>query len=398
VELTLGPLRAPPVERLAVEVVERKGRGHPDTICDGLAEQLSRSLGRWYLERFGGILHHNVDKILLRGGASQPAFGGGSVLAPIDVYLAGRATRACEGVDVPIEDLAVEGSRAWLRQQLHALDPERHVRIHCLVRGGSASLVDLFTRQEGGAPLANDTSIGVGYAPLSQLERAVLAVESRLTAPDHTAARPEVGEDVKVMGIRRGERLRLTVACPLVDRHVASLDHYRDKKEYVMQVAADAARGAADREVGVQVNTADDLASGRIYLTVTGTSAEAGDDGQAGRGNRVNGLITPYRPVSLEAAAGKNPVTHVGKLYQVAAQRIAEALVRDLDGVAAAECYLVSQIGRAVDDPQIADVKLDTPGASPADYHDAVEAVVRRELGALRGLWREAILGELRVF
>jgi S-adenosylmethionine synthetase len=53
-----------------------------------------------------------------------------------------------------------------------------------------------------------------------------------------------------------------------------------------------------------------------VYLTVTGTSAEAGDDGEVGRGNRVNDLITPYRPISLEAAAGKNPVTHVGQNLQ----------------------------------------------------------------------------------
>ncbi|MCA1409472.1 S-adenosylmethionine synthase, partial [Ensifer sp. IC3342] len=75
-----------------VEVVERKGLGHPDTICDALAETLSRNLCREYRQRLGRILHHNVDKALLCGGRSTPAFGGGSVDAPIDIYLAGRAT------------------------------------------------------------------------------------------------------------------------------------------------------------------------------------------------------------------------------------------------------------------------------------------------------------------
>jgi S-adenosylmethionine synthetase len=74
-----------------VEVVERKGLGHPDTICDALAETFSRNLCREYRRRFGEILHHNVDKALLCGGRAAPAFGGGSVLAPITIHLAGRA-------------------------------------------------------------------------------------------------------------------------------------------------------------------------------------------------------------------------------------------------------------------------------------------------------------------
>ncbi len=54
-----------------VEVVERKGAGHPDTICDALAETLSRNLCREYQSRFGYILHHNVDKALLCGGRAN---------------------------------------------------------------------------------------------------------------------------------------------------------------------------------------------------------------------------------------------------------------------------------------------------------------------------------------
>jgi S-adenosylmethionine synthetase len=152
-------------------------------------------------------------------------------------------------------------------------------------------------------------------------------------------------------------------------------------------------------EVSVEVNTADDPTRGQVYLTVTGTSAEGGDDGQAGRGNRANGLITPYRPMTLEAAAGKNPVSHVGKLYQVAAGRVTQALVAELDGVAAAECYLVSQIGRAITDPQVADVKLRTdPGRRATDFGSQVEEIVARELGRLGTLWRETIEGTVQLY
>lgn len=398
-ELSVGPLRVPAGESLEVEIVERKGRGHPDTICDALAEQLSVSLSRSYLERFGSILHHNVDKALLWGGSARPAFGGGRILSPIEIYLAGRATGEFRGVEVPVTTLAVEGSRAWLARNLRMLDPERDVRIHCLVRPSSAGLVDLFLRQRrGDVPLANDTSVGVGYAPLTVLERLVAAVEGHLNSPQVKRESPEIGEDVKVLGIRRGRTVGLTVACALVDRFVANLDDYLTKKEGVRAQVVAAARDLGLSEIGIAVNTADRVAEGAIYLTVTGTSAEAGDDGQAGRGNRANGLITPYRPMTLEAAAGKNPVSHVGKLYQVVARRIAEALVAEQEDVWAAECFLVSQIGRPVTDPQMVDVRLGTPRGAPQALEREIGVIVQRELDRIPAMWREVLGQGLSVY
>lgn len=396
--IDIAPLEATAVADAAVEVVERKGIGHPDTLCDALVEELSRALSRFYLEHFGFILHHNVDKGLLVGGAAQPAFGGGVVRVPIELYLAGRATRAFHGVQVPVEELAIEGSRRWLRTHLHALDPERHVRIHCLIRPSSTDLVDLFRRsQEGGTMLANDTSCGVGYAPLDPLETAVLAVERALNAPATKRAHPDIGEDVKVMGVRRGDTVDVTVACALVDRHVRDLADYLAKRAQIATLAGRAARAALGRDCAIAVNAADGDAPESIYLTVTGTSAEAGDDGEVGRGNRANGLITPYRPMSLEAAAGKNPVTHVGKLYNVAAGRIAAELVAHVPGVAEATCVLVSRIGHPVGEPQIVDLRIRLlPGAELA--RGAVESVVHEQLAQVGTLWRELLAGEATVY
>ena len=399
-ELIVGVARTPSVEALETEVVERKGRGHPDTICDALAEHLSASLSRFYLDCFGEVLHHNVDKALLWAGSARPAFGGGEVLAPIEIYLAGRATTEFEGVTVPVAELAVEGSRAWLREHLHALDPDRHVRIHCLTRPGSAELVAAYRRGgRVGVPTANDTSVGVGFAPPSRLERAVAAVEARLNAPEVKAACPEIGEDVKVMGTRRGNRLHLTVACAFVGRHVSGMGDYLDKRERARTIAREAAEAAAGCEVEVDINLADDPDGGHVYLTVTGTSAEAGDDGQAGRGNRANGLITPCRPMSLEGAAGKNPVTHVGKLYQVAAGRIARAIVEGVPGVLSAECALVSRIGRPIADPWLADVRLETAdGRIDPSLRAAVEAILGTELDGLGALAEAFARGEIAVY
>ena len=390
-DLGIRALGGPAPGATPYEIVERKGRGHPDSVCDALAENLSIALSRFYLERFGQILHHNVDKALLIGGAARPAFGGGELLEPIEITLAGRATRRFQGVEVPVEEIAIESSRAWLRRELRHLDAERDVRIVPRVRETSPDLAALFARRGATAlALANDSSFGTGFAPLDALERAVLAVERALAS----AGFPELGEDVKVLGLRTGQRTDLTVACALVGRHVRDLADYFEKKERVRQLAAAAAREACGGEVQVAVNAADGATADSIYLTVTGLSAEAGDDGQVGRGNRVNGLITPYRPMSLEAAARKNPVSHTGKLYNLLAGRIAQRLAGSLAGVQEAYCVLLSRIGSPVTEPQLVDValRLADPGALASVQHEAAR-IVREELCAAPLLWREVLAG-----
>lgn len=390
--ILVSELDGTPAVALPVEIVERKGLGHPDTICDALAEEASHALSRFYMARFGFVLHHNVDKVMLRGGAARPAFGGGVVDEPIDIYVAGRATHEYRGVAVPVETLVHESARGWLAGHMRGLDAH-HVRVHSLVRPGSHDLVELFERQRQGAPkLANDTSLGVGFAPLTALERAVLATERTL----QDAAAPERGEDVKVMGVRIGRPCTLTVACAFVGLHLADLHAYLEARER----AAAMARAAADAELGagttVEVNTADDPSSGSVYLTVTGTSAEAGDDGQTGRGNRANGLITPARPMSLESFAGKNPITHVGKLYNVAATRLAEALVAELAGVREAYVQLVSRIGSPIGEPQAVDIRLrvDAP-ARASELAPRAREIARAHLDAIGTLWEDLLTRNL---
>ena len=387
------PLDSPSPAALPIEIVERKGVGHPDTICDALAEALSVALSRFYLDRFGAILHHNVDKALLWGGTARPRFGGGEVLQPIELYLAGRATAEVDGARVPIDELVVETTRKWLKGHLRYLDPARHVRIHSLIRPTSADLAGLYERRRG-APLANDTSFGVGYAPLDPLERVVLAVEHALNASGTKAGHPELGEDVKVMGVQTGGKIALTVACALVSRHIADLGDYRNKKAAISPLAISAAREAGADEIEVAVNAADGDTESSVYLTVTGLSAEGGDDGQVGRGNRLNGLITPFRPMSLEAAAGKNPVTHVGKLYNLAANRIAHTIVTEVPTVVEAYCWLLGRIGHPIDEPQVAAVKLRLEDSAALEaVRPQALAVVQDNLRGVSTLWQEIVKG-----
>ena len=383
-----------------VEIVERKGIGHPDTICDALAEELSRTLCRFYLDKFGIVMHHNVDKVLLAGGTSQPHFGGGEVIAPIEIFLAGRATCEYKGIKVPVADLINESCFQWLQTHFHVLDPERHVKLHSLIRPGSVDLVELYLRQERtGIALANDTSCGVGYAPLSELERVVLHVENLLNSTETKLAYPEIGEDIKVMGVRTQRGLELTIACAFIDKYISNIDDYVSKKSNLNSFVEQAIKAESSMQLQVNVNTADDVDEGSVYLTVTGTSAESGDDGEVGRGNRVNGLITPYRPMNMEAAAGKNPVTHVGKLYNLVAQRIAETLIEELEEVQQAYCFLVSRIGMPITEPQVADLQLVMQDKLTVDaVRSRAEEVVYEQLADIAQLRQALLEGSVTVY
>jgi S-adenosylmethionine synthetase len=395
VEVRIEPLPARGGDTLAFEAVERKGSGHPDSIADAVAESASLALCRYYLARFGRILHHNVDKGLLWGGAAESAFRGGRIIAPMELFIAGRATTAFDGIEVPVDAIATEAARNWFQANLPLIDVRSDIKFHSLIRPGSVDLAELYERQpRAGAALSNDTSIGVGFAPLSRLERAVDRIARLLNDESLRRAHPEVGPDIKVMGVRNGDAAFFTVAVAFIGRHIRDAAHYLEQKAALERLAQDAAAAIGFRKPGVAINAGDDAARGSFYLTVTGTSAEAGDDGQCGRGNRVNGLITPFRPTSIESVAGKNPVTHVGKLYNIAAGLIAQAIVDAVPEIAEAHCHLVSQIGQPIASPHLASVFVASRRAGGVSrYEGEIRRIVTAEMGRIGGIAGELLEG-----
>jgi len=391
------------VEDEAVEIVERKGLGHPDSICDGIAEHVCERLAREYLDRVGKVLHFNTDETQLVAGDAAPAFRGGEVVDPIYVLVVGRATSHYvddDGTeyDIPVESIALEAARDYLRDTLPNLDLETDVVVDVKLGEGSGDLQEVFTDDGPNVPMANDTSFGVGHAPLTETERIVLETERSLNGP-YAEDTPAVGEDVKVMGKREGDHIDLTVAAALVDEYVPDMDAYTAQVEAVREHVHDLATDYTDRDVTVHVNTADDYESGSIYLTTTGTSAEQGDDGSVGRGNRANGLITPNRSMSMEATSGKNPVNHIGKIYNLLSTQIAEAVVARVDGIRDLRVRLLSQIGRPIDEPHVADVHVVTEdGLDVADVEPEIRAIVDDELADVTDITRRVIDGELTTF
>ena len=391
-EVILQKLVEKPIEQTPVEIVERKGKGHPDSLCDGAADQLSIELCKYYVKHFGQIMHHNVDKCVLVGGASKADFGGGEILTPIHFIMVGRAVNNVGGKHVPVKQIVDKTAKAWFNKNLRFLDPDEDLKVEAMIRPGSA---DLRANYERAVPMANDTSFGVGYAPFSELETLVLKTENTLNSAAMKKQHPELGEDVKVMGVRVKDHMVLTVACAYVCSKVADKEEYMASKANVLGHLKNLAAKVTKRRVDIALNNADRPEKNSFYLTVTGTSAEAGDDGQVGRGNRVNGLITPYRAMTLEAAAGKNPITHTGKLYNLVAGDLARTLVADSD-IKEAVVYLVSRIGAPITEPMAVNVKVRTSLSEKA-INDCVGAAVREALAGVPTMWKKILAGKTQV-
>ncbi|GIK58278.1 MAG: hypothetical protein HND44_23465 [Chloroflexi bacterium] len=382
-----------PAAAQPVEIVERKGIGYPDSLCDGIAERISVDYMHWCRAHGGGLLHHNFDKVQLVAGEVDIHFGGGEMLKPIRIQIAGRGTPImADGRAIPIDLIAINAAKTYLRQTMRHLDPDRHCVIDCFAGRGDPQLAHTVAHIT-----ANDTSIGVTHWPLSSLETAVLNVCHHLNGP--LRAQFPIGEDVKVMGTRLHHEVMLTCAVPFLAESVPGLAPYRSLKTAVQQAIAARAAEYTALPVAVYLNMADDGAAGNSYLTLTGTSGECGDDGAVGRGNRITGLITPFRPASLEAAAGKNPISHVGKLYNVLALQTAQAIVAQVTAVQQAQVFFLSQIGQPLDRPLTAAVTLhlvdDILGTAVANQ---VEEIVRYQLAHIDHIRDGIVNGTIPLF
>jgi S-adenosylmethionine synthetase len=347
------PSSCRPIEQCEIEMCEHKGIGHPDTLADAVCEAASRELSLAYRRIYGSVLHHNLDKGLLVAGQSVPRFGGGECCEPIKILICGRATNGDPSID--IVSTVIDAARGALRKSVRC--DLASFEIATEIKEGSANLKEVFARG-GRLPLANDTSFGCGYAPYSRLENGVLAISRLLKSAEFRGKFPAAGDDFKIMGHRLAGQMHFTIALAFIDRHVGSVDDYFGLKRAIL----DHLVAHLDGSPGIRINTLDDPNARDergLYLTVLGLSAEMGDDGQVGRGNRVNGLISPGRQMSLEAAAGKNPRTHVGKIYNVLAMMMAKDIYEQIEGLHDVSVKLLSAIGEPIDRPQIASIEID---------------------------------------
>ena len=321
-------------------------------------------------------------------------------------------------VRLPIRNEAVRAARSYLKENFH--DP-RLVRdagfsiaddtiVDTRMGKGSQDLIRNYQRQARRCPPqhhvckpANDTSIGVGFAPLTETERLAYDMERFINDEvKNVHGLDATGRDVKVMAARNGNDIHLTIACAMISSRIASASEYRSIVEQLGSLCAQKAHDMVGRQVEISVNRADDLASDDpddYYLTVTGLSLENGDDGSVGRGNRVNGLITPFRPMSTEAAAGKNPVTHIGKLYNVLAGQIAMRIADEAGGeIQEVQVRLLSQIGSPIDLPAVASVELIADDAAYRRWSRRAGEIADSSLASIEELTDQIVKGSIGLF
>lgn len=392
--LVIESIGGTPVARRRIEIVERKGLGHPDTICDSVVEAASVALGRLYLERAGVIAHYNVDKALLVAGQCVKRFGGGEVTRPIELIVGDRATDVLDGRPLPVVETVRHAVDEWVGANLPGVRPGKDLVTRVALAPGSEELRRVYT--EGPAKIAsNDTSGASGYAPLSLTEDLVLAAERYLNSREFKAAFPDTGQDVKVMGVRHDQRLAVTVAMPLSCLHTRSEGAYFARKDEILH-ALTTRFASAPFTMDWQLNCLDRRGQGLdgVYLTLTGTSAEDADSGQVGRGNRANGLIAFSRPTGGEATAGKNPAAHAGKVYSVLSHRLARLIHDRCPRVLEVYVHLLVRIGEPVDRPWTGVQVLLPPGTALEDVEREIREVVEAELARLPAFRAELVRGE----
>lgn len=397
--IIITPLKSVPLEEQEIEIVERKGLGHPDTICDSIMDEVSVNLCRVYLERAGAVLHYNIDKSLLVAGEVEVRFGGGIVKKPMKLIFGDRATFVVDKVKIPVVEIAIQTAKNWFKRNLRFVNPEEHVIYQVEIQPGSQALTDIFRRSKGILG-ANDTSAAVGWAPPTRTEKIVLELEKYLNSKGFKRRFPETGEDIKVMGFRKNRTLNLTVSMAFVDRFITDEEYYFERKAEVLE---DIKRfiekncGGFDK-ISIELNALD--APGRgvdgIYLTVLGTSADGADSGQVGRGNRVNGLISLNRPQCSEAAAGKNPVSHVGKIYNLLTHKIANRIYEEIGSVKEVYVWMLSKIGQPINQPVVTAVQLVSDGKFNG-IEMKVKDIIRHELDNIEEFVTNLMYGKISV-
>lgn len=387
-----------PTFKKRFEIVERKGIGHPDTICDLVMNQISIELSKLYLKETGAVQHHNMDKALLVAGQSENKFGGGKITKPIKLILGDRATFEINKKSIPVEDFAIKTAQSWFDKNLRYVK-EENIEYQLEIGTTSKELQSVFKDPNSFA--ANDTSVLVGYAPFTNTESVVLETEEFLNSKKFKDEFPESGEDIKVLGFRNGNIIDLTIAMAFVDRYVESERNYFKRKEVMLQTINEFFTDKQDIKINPSINCLDSKGIGisGLYLTVLGTSADGADSGQVGRGNMASRVISPSRPAGAEATAGKNPVSHIGKIYNALSFKIADEIHNEISEFEEVFVWMYNIIGRPVKYPKAIIVQpiIKENLKIEKKEENRITEIVEKNLENINNFCNELISGKIKI-
>ena len=330
-------------ETKSFEIVERKGLGHPDTIADGLANIISIRYSKYCLQNFGAILHHNIDKVYVGGGMFLSEFGSTKMIEPIHVVVNGRMSNEFAGTKIDIVAIAVKAVHDYLRRILPCLNVEKHLDI---VVNSTQNMPNMnnphWYKPRGISDLpefenltANDTAICIAHTPMTVTERFAYRLETFFREENRLEPRfPDYGQDIKVMAVRENDLIDVTMCVPVMAGRIKNIREYYEKVhqiESVLQREASAGLGSQTRShVRIKVNPSKGEKP-KIYILGIGSCIEGGEEGLVGRGNDNNGVISIFRPHSVEVPHGKNLKYHAGRVLGYLTKRLADSIHQNLD-------------------------------------------------------------------
>lgn len=327
-----------PTEKTSFEFVERKGIGHPDTLADGVAESISLEFSNYCYDHFGAVLHQTLDKIMFIGGGGEFGFKHGRMLRPWNLVLNGRMTEDFGNHKINYKELATHSVKNYLKKVVPKLDTERWLNIIFYTSTSSKNPYWFHPRTlddvpDAKKPYANDTSTAVSYWPLTTTEKLTLLMERYFYKKDNSPRFPFIGQDIKVMSVRKKKNIDITMCVPFFSAKVPNADKYFKLKNTIQNdiqnLASSFVKGKY--KVKLAINTQDQMiknpSEGKgFYFVISGSALDSGEEGVVGRGNRSRGVVSNVRPYSMEGIHGKNPSYYVGKVYNYIADLLSKAV------------------------------------------------------------------------
>lgn len=402
------------IDDVLFEVVETKGKGHPDNICDTLAEKISAAYSRYCVEHYGVVLRHMIDKLSILGGGSKVKFGGGEMVSPIKLLINGRFTNCFQKEKIDYMAIVTKTIKDYFKELFPLLDVEKFLEIvdntHHNEGPGVIYNSDDSTKNErkkffevvnqndfrrhNNHFRCNDTSTTVSYYPMSNLEKTVLEIEQTLNSHKYKEKYPWTGNDIKVMGIRKDKKIEITSCVPLISRYIKDLEDYICKlkliKEDIYKIVLFHFK---DAEIEIFVNTRDNYENNDMYMTLIGSAVESGDEGAVGRGNRSRGVIPFCRNFSMEAPCGKNPVYHTGKLFTAIGDKISKDIYDkyNIENVV----YCTSKMGDNIEEPWNVSIELNT--TTTAEIKEEINSIVQEQIKNHYKITEKIISQEIKV-